>query len=176
MDDSHPAKFIGMSRPRVLRSLAGLLFFSFAGGVLICLPLLAALAFMTAADPGPVPVGLIAAMAGFALLGAFLLRIALVRVVLHEDHVQVVNPLRTFRYYWFDVEDIDIVSGGGWIVRVWAGGVPRWAWGVSRIGQFGLPFASVHDDPAKDAPRFVYDGYRAMRSAWKRGNRSGDDR
>jgi hypothetical protein len=161
-----------MSRPRVLRSLVGLVFFAFAGGLLIGVPLLVVAAFLTSADPGPVPVGLIAAMAGFALLGGFLLRIAAVRVVLHEDHVQVVNPLRTFRFYWFDVDDIDIISSGGWIVRVWAGGVPRWAWGVSRFGQFGLPFASAHDDPAKDAPRFVYQGYREMRAAWKRGNRS----
>ncbi|MBW6437031.1 PH domain-containing protein [Actinoplanes hulinensis] len=160
-----------MSRPRVLRSLAGLLFFSVAGGVLICLPLLAATAFLTAADPGPAPVGLIAMMAGFALLGAFLLRLAMVRVVLHDDHIALVNPLRTFRFYWFDVEDVDIVSSGGWIVRVWAGGVPRWAWGVSRIGRFGLPFASVHDGPAQDAPCFVHDGYQAIRTAWQRGQR-----
>ncbi|WP_183220390.1 PH domain-containing protein [Actinoplanes campanulatus] len=68
-------------------------------------------------------------MAGFALLGAFLLRLAMVRVVLHEDHIALVNPLRTLRFHWLDVEDIDIVSSGGWIVRVRAGGVPRWAWG-----------------------------------------------
>jgi hypothetical protein len=161
-----------MSRPRVLRSLTGLLFFSFAGGILIAMPLLVALAFLTAADPGPAPAGLIAAMAGFALFGAVMLRIALVRVVLHDDHIELVNPLRRFRFYWFDVEDIDIISRGGWIVRVWAGGAPRWAWGVSRFGQFGLPMTSVHDDPARDAPRFVYEGYQEIRAAWKRGNRS----
>lgn len=161
-----------MSRPRVLRSLAGLLFFSFAAGVFVAAPALVVVALLTARGPGPVPLVAYAGMAGSVLFGVALLRIALVRVVLYEDHVQLVNPLRTLRIYWFDVEDVDIVSTGGWIVRIWAGGVPRWAWGVSRFGQFGLPVASVHDDPAKDAPRFVYNGYREIRAAWKRGNRS----
>lgn len=112
-------------------------------------------------------------VAFFALIVVALSRFAVMRVVLHDNHVELVNPLRRFRFYWTDVDEIDMIASAGWMVRVWAGGVPRWAWGASRIGQFGaIPFASVHDDPAKDAPRAVYDGYREMRAAWKRGTRS----
>jgi len=159
-----------VSRSRVLRSSLGRVFYSILGSVLIGLPLLVLAVVYTSGDPGPPPWGLVVGFVALVLAGACALRLAMVRVVLHDDHVELVNPLRRFRFYWSDVEDIDIISSAGWIVRVWAGGVPRWAWGASQIGQFGaIPFASVHDDPAKDAPPRVYEGYREMRSAWKRG-------
>lgn len=159
-----------VSRSRILRSSLGRVFYSTVGGLLIGLPLIVVAAVYASSDPGTPPAGLVAGLTALVLVGAFALRLALVRVVLHDDHIQLVNPLRSFRYYWNDVEDIDIISSAGWIVRVWAGGVPRWAWGASQIGQFGaVPFSSVHDDPAKDAPRRVHDGYRQMRTAWKKG-------
>jgi Bacterial PH domain len=126
-------------------------------------------AVYASSNPGPPPWGLVLGLTALVLSGSFALRLAIVRVVLHDDHVELVNPLRRFRFYWSDVEEIDIISSVGWIVRVWAGGVPRCAWGVSQVGQFGaLPFSSLHDDPAKDAPRRVYEGYREMRTARKR--------
>jgi PH (Pleckstrin Homology) domain-containing protein len=161
-----------VSRSRVLRSSLGRVLWSIFGVVLVGLPVLVVLAVYASGDPGAPPFGLIVGLVALVLAGAFMLRLAMVKVVLHDDHVELVNPLRRFRFYWSDVEDIDIISSAGWIVRVWAGGVPRWAWGTSRIGQFGaVPFASVHDDPAKDAPPRVYEGYRELRAAWTRGRR-----
>lgn len=158
-----------VSQSRVLRSTLSLVFFSIFGSALIGLPLFVVLVVYATSNPGPPPLGLAIGLTALVLVGAAILRLAFVRVVLHDDHIELVNPLRKFRYYWSDVEDIDIISSAGWIVRVWAGGVPRWAWGVSQIGQFGaVPFSSVHDDPAKDAPARVYQGYRELRAVWKK--------
>ncbi|BFU45666.1 hypothetical protein [Krasilnikovia sp. MM14-A1004] len=159
-----------MNRSRVLRSSLSRALFSIFGAALIGLPVLVVLVVYASSNPGPPPAGLAVGLVALVLVGVGMLRLAVVRVVLHKDHIELVNPLRRFRYYWSDVEEIDLISSAGWIVRVWAGGVPRWAWGVSQIGQFGaVPFSSVHDDPAKDAPRRVYQGYREMRTAWKKG-------
>ncbi|MEV6349432.1 hypothetical protein [Actinoplanes sp. NPDC051851] len=156
-----------MSRPRVLRSPLGRALNLFAGTLLVVLPLFGVLVLVASGEP--IPAGLAAGLAALLLIGVVLLRLAVVRVVLHDDHVELVNPLRRLRFYWSDVEEIDLISGGGWIVRVWAGGVPRWAWGTSQFGQFGaVPFASVHDDPGKDAPRRVREGYQALRAAWRK--------
>ncbi|MEV4636928.1 PH domain-containing protein [Actinoplanes sp. NPDC049548] len=108
-----------MSRSRVLRSSISRAFYSVFGGILICSPVLAVLA------AGTTPVGLVVGFAAMVLIGAFLLRLAMVKVVVHDDHVELVNPLRRFRFSWHDVEEIDIISGAGWIVRVWAGGGRR---------------------------------------------------
>jgi hypothetical protein len=89
-------------------------------------------AVYASSNPGPPPWGLVLGLTALVLSGSFALRLAIVRVVLHDDHVELVNPLRRFRFYWSDVEEIDIISSVGWIVRVWAGGVPRWAWGCHR--------------------------------------------
>jgi len=158
-----------VSSPRVLRSSVDRIFYWIIGALLVGLPLLAVLLIAANGELGEISFGAAVGLTVIVLIGLFVLRLALVRVVLHDDHIQLVNPLRTFRYYWHDVEDIDIISAPGWIVRVTAGGVAHWAWGVSRLGQFGLiPFSSTHDDPAKDAPRWVYQGYRDMQAAWKR--------
>jgi hypothetical protein len=106
-------------------------------------------------------------MAGIAVVAAALLRVALLRVVLHDDHVQLVSPLRTMRIAWADVEDIDLISRNGWIVRVWAGGQPHQAWGLCKLGRFGLAAGTRHDDPEKDTPRWQRDGYAALRRYWR---------
>jgi hypothetical protein len=159
-----------VSSPRVLRSSLDRIFYWSIGALLVGLPLLGFLLIGANGELGEMSFGAVAGLIAIVLVGLFVLRLALVRVVLHDDHIELVNPLRTFRYYWNDVEEIDIISAPGWIVRVWAGGVARWAWGTSRVGQFGLiPFTSAHDDPAKDAPHWVYQGYRDIHAAWKRG-------
>ncbi|GAA2344532.1 PH domain-containing protein [Dactylosporangium salmoneum] len=155
-----------MPLSRVLRSPANRVMYSVIGGVLIAAPAVGIVALLgSAGDPGAGR--LLAVLAGLVLVGVAFLRLAAVRVVLSDEHVEVVNPLRRYRVRWADVEDIDITAAGGWIVRLWIEGEPRWVWGLSRFGQFGaLPFASRHDDPAKDAPRWVYDGYRELRRTW----------
>lgn len=159
-----------VSHPRVLRSSLDRIFYWIIGALLVGLPLLGVLLIAANGELDQIPFGAAVGLMVIVLVGLFVLRLALVRVVLHDDHIELVNPLRTFRYYWNDVEEIDMISAPGWIIRIWAGGVAHWAWGTSRIGQFGLiPFTSTHDNPAKDAPGWVYQAYRDIHAAWKRG-------
>jgi hypothetical protein len=106
-------------------------------------------------------------MAGLAVVAIAFLRAALLRVVLHDDHVQLVNPLRTMRIAWADIDDIDLVSRNGWVVQVRSDGRAHRAWGLCKLGRFGLAAGSAHDDSNRDAPGWLRDGYARLRRRWR---------
>jgi hypothetical protein len=122
---------------------------------------------LLASNPGPGAGQFLLGMAGMAVLAGILLRVALLRVVLHDDHVQLVNPLRTMRIAWADVEDIDLISRNDRIVRVWAYGEPHQAWGLCKLGRFGIAASSPYDDPERDTPSWQRDGYAGLRKHWR---------
>ncbi|MGW0431638.1 PH domain-containing protein [Micromonospora sp. NPDC003197] len=93
---------------------------------------------------------------------------AVLRVVVHGDHLQLVNPLRSHRIAWRDVENIELVSDRGWHVLVWVGDVPIRAWGLSKIGRFGAAANSAYDDSRTDAPRWLREGYSTLRRYWRK--------
>jgi hypothetical protein len=157
-----------VSDRQILRSPLDLVVYGGLGLVCGGLPLIVAVALLANGDLGPGVPQAVLALIGLLALSALLLRVAWLRVILHPEHVKLVNPLRTYHIAWGDVEDIDLISQGGWFVRVWVNGRPIRAYGLSKLGRFGANLSSPHDEPDKDAPRWLNEGYQTLRRQWRR--------
>ncbi|WP_412749714.1 PH domain-containing protein [Krasilnikovia sp. M28-CT-15] len=128
---------------------------------------IAAISFVVVAfRPDEVNVGgLIGAGVIAALLAGVFARISRLRVVLHDDHVDVVNPLRTHRFRWADIDAIDTVVFHGWRVRIWSKGTARFAFGLSQYSKY--THRREDDDVRRDAPRWLSRGYSELRECWQ---------
>lgn len=155
----------------ILRSPLDLVVYGGIGLLCGLLPLAAAAVLATEGDLGPGLPQAVAALIGLLALSVLLLRIAYLRVVLHDDHVRVVNPLRTHQIAWSDIEDIDLVSQGGWFARLHVDGTPIRAYGLSKFGRFGANLSSPYDNAEKDAPSWLNDGYQRLRHRWRQNRR-----
>ncbi|MFC6565377.1 PH domain-containing protein [Actinoplanes utahensis] len=106
-----------------------------------------------------------------ALACAAFLRMSRLRVVLHDDHVELVNPLRTHRIRWADISAVEAFVRSGWRVRVWTGSRARLAFGLSQYSRY-TP-ARLDDDVDQHAPGWLRDGYHELVACWRRHQSSG---
>ncbi|GGN85976.1 hypothetical protein GCM10010112_67000 [Actinoplanes lobatus] len=105
-------------------------------------------------------------LAAVALLfGAVSFRLSRLRVVLHADHVELVNPLRTHRIPWREIDAVEAFVFAGWRVRVWSGGRARVAFGLSQYSKY-TP-ARPGDDVDEHAPKWLSQGYHELRDTWQ---------
>ena len=108
------------------------------------------------------------AIAVLTLLAAGVtLRISRLRVVLREDHLELVNPIRTHRIPWSAIADIDTVVSYGWRVRIRLGeNRSRTAFGLSHRSRY-VHSSPGHDDLDRDAPRWLSQGFAELRQHWQ---------
>jgi hypothetical protein len=104
----------------------------------------------------------------FLLIAAFVVRLARLRVVLRDDCVELVNPLRTYRIPWADVERVDTFVFAGWKVRVWANGAARVAFGLSQYNKYRFGYDAKYDSFDRDAPPWMRRGYRELQQYLQR--------
>lgn len=124
-------------------------------------------AILSGFEPGATNAAPRIALGGIAvLLSAIFARIAMLRVVIRDDHLLVVNPLRTYRIPWSDVQNIDAVVFYGWKVRFWVDGRPRNAFGLCQFSKYGVSHGPKYDDIYRDAPRWLHSGYDELRKHW----------
>lgn len=160
-----------MRQSAVLRSWRNAVFYGALGVICGLMAAGGAVAALAVDDVG-VPAGrLILAAVGLAGLAGILLRASVLRVVLYEECVRIVNPLKTYWVDWGDIEDIDFISSAGWVVRVWMDGEPRWVLGLCSFTRSGLNFATQHDDISRDAPRWLSRAYSEFRRQWRSNRR-----
>nr|WP_240942179.1 hypothetical protein [Planosporangium thailandense] len=86
---------------------------------------------------------------------------------MHADHLEIVNPLRTYRVSWTDVDNIDTVVFYGWRVRIWTGGATRLAFGLSQFSKYSTSHGPKYDDIDRDAPRWLSRSYAELREYWQ---------
>jgi hypothetical protein len=98
----------------------------------------------------------------FLLIALIPARIARLRVVLRTDYLELVNPLRTYRIPWADVERVDTFVLGGWKVRVWTRGGARVAFGLSQYNKYRFSFDAKYDAFERDAPSWMRRGYTEL--------------
>jgi hypothetical protein len=98
----------------------------------------------------------------FLLIAAIFVRIARLRVVLRAGHLELVNPLRTYRIPWADVDRIDTFVFAGWKVRVWTGGNARVAFGLSQYNKYRFGYDAKYDSFDRDAPSWIRGGYAEL--------------
>jgi hypothetical protein len=101
------------------------------------------------------------------LIAGVFVRIALLRVVLRPDHLHVVNPLRTYRVPWAEVERIDTFVLAGWKVRVWITGRARVAFGLSQYNKYRFGFDAGYDAFDSDAPSWIRRGFDELQQYWQ---------
>lgn len=102
-----------------------------------------------------------------AALSAVFVRIGALRVVLHPDHLEIVNPLRTHRIQWNDIDNIDTAVFYGWKVRIWGNGNARIAFGLSQFSKYFTSQGGRFDDVESEAPRWLSRGYAELREYWR---------
>ena len=120
----------------------------------------AVLSFVSASRSGGFNTGpLIGLGVIFLLIAAVPIRIARLRVVLRDDYLQVVNPLRTYRIPWAEVDRVDTVVLAGWKVRVWTKGAARVAFGLSQYNKYRFGYDAKYDAFDRDAPSWMRLGY-----------------
>jgi hypothetical protein len=127
---------------------------------------------------GPRPFGLLMLIGGMTT-AIGMLRLACLQVVLHHDHLEVHNLLRTFRVPWSQIQDVDLAELNqpfGWAmpalprtVKILVNG--RWrrvqALTAKPIMLNGLAVVGAHP------PRWLCDAYGRLHDEWQRsGGRS----
>jgi Bacterial PH domain len=101
------------------------------------------------------------------LISVIFVRIAHLRVILEPDHLVLVNPLRTHRLRWADVDRIDTFVLAGWKVRVQAGGSTRVAFGLSQYNKYRFGFDAKYDAFDRDAPAWIRRGFAELEQYWQ---------
>jgi hypothetical protein len=101
------------------------------------------------------------------LIAGVFVRIARLRVVLRQEHLHVVNPLRTYRIPWAEVERIDTFVLAGWKVRILTTGRPRVAFGLSQYNKYRFGFDAKYDAFDRDAPSWIRRGFDELQQYWQ---------
>jgi hypothetical protein len=135
-------------------------------GLAVCFVAAAVAAFVSAAHSDGFNTGpLIGLGVIFLLISAIPARIARLRVVLREDRLDIVNPLRTYRIPWAEIERVDTFVFAGWKVRVWTKGRPRVAFGLSQYNKYRFGSDPAHDAFDRDAPAWIRNGYAELQES-----------
>ena len=155
----------GVMEPRALYSKFDAYLYAAIAAVFVVGAVAAVASALSAGATNALPrvgVGVIA-----AALSVVFVRISRFRVVLHADHLELVNPFRTHRIPWTEIDNIDTAIFYGWKVRVWSHGRARLAFGLSQFSKYATSHGAKHDDINRDAPRWLSRGYADLRECWQ---------